>query len=113
MRRARLLARRSARCACAGAALAESLVSTLSDDAVEITSNFTGEQIVVFGAVRGMPADDTDYQVAIVVQGPDQDVVVRRKERLLGIWANRDVARVRATCRPTTSCISARISAPR
>ena len=29
------------------------------------------------------------YQVAVVVQGPDQDVVVRRKERLLGIWANR------------------------
>ena len=24
-----------------------------------------------------------------MVQGPDQDVVVRRKERLLGIWANR------------------------
>ena len=69
---------------------AESLVSTLSDDAVEITSNFTGEQIVVFGAVRGVPADDPDYQVAIVVQGPAQDVVVRQKERVLGIWANRD-----------------------
>jgi uncharacterized protein (TIGR02186 family) len=74
----------------AGAARAESLISTLSDDAVEITSNFTGEQIVVFGAVRGTPEPNTAYQVAIVVQGPDQDVVVRRKERLFGIWANRD-----------------------
>jgi uncharacterized protein (TIGR02186 family) len=72
------------------AALAENLVSTLSDDVVEITSNFTGEQIVVFGAVRGMPADDTTYQVAVVVQGPSQDVVVRQKKRFLGIWANRD-----------------------
>ena len=72
-----------------GPVLAESLVSTLSDDAVEITSNFTGERIVVFGAVRGLPAEDEEYQVAVVVQGPDQDVVVRRKERLLGIWANR------------------------
>jgi uncharacterized protein (TIGR02186 family) len=70
-------------------ASAESLISTLSDDAVEITSNFTGEQIVVFGAVRGIPADNSTYQVAVVVQGPDQDVVVRRKERFLGIWLNR------------------------
>jgi uncharacterized protein (TIGR02186 family) len=69
---------------------AESLISTLSDDAVEITSNFTGEQIVVFGAVRGIPADDTAYQVAVVVQGPAQDVVVRQKRRVLGIWVNRN-----------------------
>jgi uncharacterized protein (TIGR02186 family) len=71
-----------------GPAVAASLVSTLSDDAVEITSNFTGEQIVVFGAVRGAPEDDL-YEVAVVVQGPDQEVVVRRKERFLGVWANR------------------------
>jgi uncharacterized protein (TIGR02186 family) len=73
-----------------GRAAAESLVSTLSESAVEITSNFTGEQIVVFGAVRGIPSDDTGYQVAIVVQGPDQNIVVRQKKRFLGIWANRD-----------------------
>ena len=68
---------------------AESLISTLSDDDVEITSSFTGERIVVFGAVRGTPADDPDYEVAIVVQGPEEDVIARRKERLFGIWANR------------------------
>jgi uncharacterized protein (TIGR02186 family) len=70
-------------------ASAESLVSTLSDDAVQITSNFTGEQIVVFGAVRGVPSDDTPYQVAVVVQGPSQDIVVRQKQRILGVWVNR------------------------
>lgn len=68
---------------------AESLVSTLSDDAVSITSNFTGERIVVFGAVRGGAPDEKGYEVAVVVQGPDQDLIVRRKERLIGIWANR------------------------
>ena len=56
---------------------------------MRITSNFTGERIVVFGAVRGVPEEDQDYQVAVVAQGPPQDVTVRRKERLLGIWANR------------------------
>src|SRR5690606_31510200 len=68
---------------------AESLIATLSDGEVEITSNFTGEQIVVFGAVRGAQEGATDYEVAVVVQGPGQDVVVRRKEPFLGIWANR------------------------
>jgi uncharacterized protein (TIGR02186 family) len=69
---------------------AESVVSTLSDDAVSITSNFTGERIVVFGAVRGGQEDVSDYEVAVVVQGPEQDVIVRQKQRLLGIWANRE-----------------------
>jgi uncharacterized protein (TIGR02186 family) len=72
-----------------GVAFAESLISTLSEDAVSIKSDFTGEKIIVFGAVRGIPADDTAYQVAIVVQGPSQEVVVRQKKRVLGIWANR------------------------
>ncbi len=72
-----------------GIAVAESLVSTLSDDNVEITSNFTGEQIVIFGAVRGVPADETAYQIAVVVQGPSEDVVVREKKRVFGVWANR------------------------
>lgn len=74
---------------CASKVGAESLVATLSDDDVQITSNFTGEQIVVFGAVRGAPEGNPGYEVAIVVQGPDQDIIVRRKERLMGIWANR------------------------
>lgn len=74
----------------AGGTFAESLISTLSENAVEITSSFTGERIVVFGAVRGVPADDTAYEVAIVVQGPSQDVVVRQKRRVLGVWANRE-----------------------
>jgi uncharacterized protein (TIGR02186 family) len=73
----------------AGGARAESLVATLSDDAVSITSNFTGERIVVFGAVRGGADDEAGYEVAVVVQGPMQDLIVRRKERVLGIWTNR------------------------
>jgi uncharacterized protein (TIGR02186 family) len=77
-----------------GAALAstarpESLVSALSDDAVSITSNFTGERIVVFGAIRGTTESDAPYEVAVVVQGPPQDLIVREKERVIGVWANR------------------------
>jgi uncharacterized protein (TIGR02186 family) len=71
------------------AAEAASLVSTLSENKVEITSSFNGERIVVFGAIRGVPDDGSNYQVAVVVQGPDQDLVIRRKQRVLGVWVNR------------------------
>jgi uncharacterized protein (TIGR02186 family) len=74
----------------------ESLVSTLSDEAVSITSSFTGERIVVFGAIRGGPENATGYEVAVVVQGPEQDVIVREKERVLGIWANRTAREFKA-----------------
>jgi uncharacterized protein (TIGR02186 family) len=84
----RTLAAAALAAALAGGAAAESLVSTLSDDAVEITSSFAGEQIVVFGTIRGGAEDDPDYQVAVVVEGPPQAVVVRRKQRFLGIWLN-------------------------
>ena len=74
----------------------ESLVSTLSDEEVSITSNFTGERIVVFGAIRGAPENQDGYEVAVVVQGPEQDVIVREKERLLGVWANRTAREFKA-----------------
>ncbi|MYZ50300.1 TIGR02186 family protein [Propylenella binzhouense] len=72
------------------AARAESLVSALSDEAVEINSSFTGSRIVVFGAIEHAPADSDDYEVAIVVSGPPQDIVARQKGRVFGVWANRD-----------------------
>ena len=71
-------------------ASAESLVSSLSDQAIEITSSFTGSRIVVFGVVRDervAPAED-DYEIAIVVRGPDTEVVTRRKDRIFGLWIN-------------------------
>jgi len=75
----------------AGSASAEKLVSTLSNDAVEITSNFTGSHITAFGAVE----EDTDrlvaegeYQVAVVVAGPDLPITVRKKGQVAGFWIN-------------------------
>ena len=60
-----------------------------SKDASSLGADFTGARIVVFGAIRGGPETQKGYDVAVVVQGPEQDVIVRRKERVLGIWANR------------------------
>lgn len=71
------------------AAPAENLVSGLSQDAIEITSNYTGTDIVVFGAIE-RPETETKPDIVVVVRGPDADIRVRRKGRLAGVWINRN-----------------------
>jgi uncharacterized protein (TIGR02186 family) len=69
-------------------------VSGLSTDLIQITSNFTGADIVLFGAIEPSeeagPAKDQD--LVIVIRGPQLDMTVRRKARVLGIWVNREQA---------------------
>jgi uncharacterized protein (TIGR02186 family) len=75
-------------------ARADDLVSGLSTDLIQITSNFTGADIVLFGAIEPSeeagPAKDQD--LVIVIRGPQLDMTVRRKARVLGIWVNREQA---------------------
>ncbi len=76
---------------CACPALAEeSLVTGLSRDDVQITADFTGSDILVYGAVRrDSPAPkDTSLDVIITLEGPSSAITVRRKERVFGIWVN-------------------------
>jgi uncharacterized protein (TIGR02186 family) len=79
---------------CAPPALAsEDLVSGLSQDTVEITSNYTGTDIVVFGAIEH-PEETGARDIVVVVRGPDADMIVRKKSRIAGIFLNRDQARL-------------------
>ena len=73
-------------------ARAEDLVSGISQDIIQITSNYTGTDIVVFGAIeRAESAQGRD--IVVVVRGPDEPMTVRRRDRVAGIWVNRDAAR--------------------
>jgi uncharacterized protein (TIGR02186 family) len=79
--------------ACLQPAAAERLVSSLSNHRVLITSNFTGEELVIFGAVEpdtGAALRHRSYDLVVTVMGPRQPIVTRRKERVLGIWVNMD-----------------------
>jgi uncharacterized protein (TIGR02186 family) len=72
---------------------AETLVTALSADRVDIRSNFTGTQIVVFGTIERDAqtiSRAARYDVVVTVSGPPVNVVTRRKERVFGIWINRD-----------------------
>jgi uncharacterized protein (TIGR02186 family) len=73
-------------------ARAEDLVSGISQDIIQITSNYTGTNIVVFGAIeQGQGVAGRD--IVVVVRGPGQPMVVRRRDRIAGVWVNRDAAR--------------------
>ena len=63
---------------------AQSLVADLSQHLIAITTAFVGTQVVLFGVA------DRTGDVAVTVQGPREDLVVRRKSRVAGIWVNRD-----------------------
>jgi uncharacterized protein (TIGR02186 family) len=75
-----------------GAAHGEDLTIALSTEEVRIDSNFTGTTIVIFGVVQrnaGTVSRPQGYDVAVVATGPLESVVARRKDRILGVWANR------------------------
>jgi uncharacterized protein (TIGR02186 family) len=70
----------------------ERLQMGLSVDTVQVTSEFSGQSIAVFGTIEN--ADRfaqllNEYSVAVVIHGPTEDIVVRRKERFFGVWINR------------------------
>lgn len=70
----------------------EEVVLGLSQNRVAITADFDGSEILIFGAVkRETPIPrSVPLEVIITVSGPSSPVVVRRKEKKLGIWINVD-----------------------
>jgi uncharacterized protein (TIGR02186 family) len=70
---------------------AERLVISLSTHRVLITSSFNGFELVLFGTVERdtqTVARRGGYDIVVKVAGPAQEMVTRRKERVLGIWVN-------------------------
>jgi len=75
----------------ATAANPESIEIGLSTDRVSITADFTGADLTIFGALDNadpLVARQGRYDVIVVLEGPARPVVVRRKDRILGMWIN-------------------------
>ena len=69
----------------------EEVQSDISTREIPIKSTFTGIEIVVFGAIDNsrIPAPgEGPYDVIMVIGGPPEAIVTRRKERVAGIWIN-------------------------
>jgi len=104
-----------------GAQAQPRLVPEVSHRQVEIRYSFTGAELLLFGAIlypRGrLPEERTD--VAVVLKGPMEPVVVRERRRVAGIWMNVGRARFRsapqfyavASSRPLHAIIDERTAA--
>jgi uncharacterized protein (TIGR02186 family) len=76
----------------ASPAAAERLVVSLSNQRVPVTSNFVGENLVLFGTIEPDPGRTlrSNYDLVVTVSGPPESLRTRRKKRVLGIWVNVD-----------------------
>ena len=70
-------------------ARAEEVVLGLSKEIVQISTDFDGSDILIFGAIkRETPIEADPLQVIVTVAGPHQPVTVWRQARRFGIWVN-------------------------
>jgi uncharacterized protein (TIGR02186 family) len=105
---------------CVGAAKPV-LVPDVSDRQVQIIYSFTGADLLLFGAILypGGRAPDHPADIAVVLKGPTQSVLVREKQKVAGMWLNADSARFRsapsfyaiATSRPLPRLVDPRTAA--
>ncbi len=94
--RGMLLALLTAFAAAPVAAQTETFEIGLSTDSLAVGTNFAGAQLVVFGVLEN--ADQRTlrqgrYDIVVVLEGPLHPVVIRERERFLGLWINRGAER--------------------
>jgi len=97
------------------------LVPDVSARQIQIRYSFTGAQLLLFGAIMyprgrvpGRPAD-----IAVVLKGPVEPILVREKQKIAGIWMNADSSRFRsapayyavASSRPISELVDERTAA--
>ncbi|MHA6298693.1 TIGR02186 family protein [Devosia sp. CAU 1758] len=74
-------------------AKAERLFSSVSTETVQITSSYDGERMTFFGTIAPDAGSDRrfvegPFHVVVVVLGPTQDRVARKKTNNFGVWLN-------------------------
>ena len=74
------------------------LVPDVSARSIEIRYSFTGAQLLLFGAILypGGRAPTKPLDIAVVVKGPVEPILVREKQQIAGIWMNADSHRFRS-----------------
>ncbi|PZQ64096.1 MAG: hypothetical protein DI570_06620 [Phenylobacterium zucineum] len=60
--------------------------AALTDTTVQVSSDFRGARIVLYGAVFDAAARPSD--VVVLVRGPEQPVRIARKQQVMGLWLN-------------------------
>jgi len=97
------------------------LVPDVSQRRIDIIYSFTGAELLLFGAILypGGRIPSEGAEIAIVIKGPAESIVVREKQKIAGIWLNADSARFRsvpsfyavASSRPLETLVDRRTAA--
>jgi uncharacterized protein (TIGR02186 family) len=97
------------------------LVPDVSQREIEIRYSFTGAELLLFGAILypGGRVPDEQVDIAVVLKGPVEPIVVREKQKVAGIWMNVESERFRsapgfyavASSRPLDDLVDDRIAA--
>ncbi|MGB1033814.1 MAG: TIGR02186 family protein, partial [Primorskyibacter sp.] len=78
-------------------AQAEDIVLGLSRDSIQITTNFSGTELLIYGAIRREAAiPDDPMGLILTVAGPSEEVTVYKKDRVAGIWVNTENVTIEA-----------------
>lgn len=79
--------------------LEEQLLSDSAQTEVAINATFAGSELFIYGAIarnRFLEKADRPPDIIIVVRGPSSPVMVRKKDRVAGLWLNREAIRIAA-----------------
>lgn len=61
------------------------IMAALTQETIEIREDFSGAELILYGATRGLTIED---EIVVVLRGPDQDLRVMQRQRNFGIWVN-------------------------
>lgn len=97
------------------------LVPDVSQRDIQIRYSFTGAELLLFGAILypGGRVPDDPADIAVVVKGPLEPILVREKQKVAGIWMNVESERFRsapsfyavASSRPLPELVDDRMAA--
>ena len=54
----------------------------LSQDEIQIRTNFDGKEIIIFGLL------EDDHDTILAIRGPSKKLKIQKKERYFGVWFN-------------------------
>ena len=61
---------------------AEEVYFDLSEDNIEIKTDFDGKEIIIFGLLKD------EHDTLLTIKGPPSKMKIQKKERYLGVWIN-------------------------
>lgn len=66
------------------------LVPEISQHEIQVRQGFTGQDLLLFGAILNPEGTRAgrDYDIVVVLKGPTNSIVLREKQRIAGIWVN-------------------------